>query len=223
MNIRILIVEDDIHIGEMAKKFLKKSGYSVDVCTNGDAALELFYNNRYELLILDIMLPGTSGHELLKEFRKISQAPVLMMTALSDEENQIQAFNNQTDDYVTKPFLMSVLVKRVDALLRRSGVLKKEINAGALTLFPETLTAECVGQTVQLSPKEFDILMLLALNKGKIVPRETLLTKIWGYDFGGNEGIIHASIKKLRDKLPGSLIKTVKGVGYCLEERQNEE
>ncbi|MDG0873766.1 response regulator transcription factor [Paenibacillus thiaminolyticus] len=149
--------------------------------------------------------------------RKINDTPVLMMTALSDDRNQLTAFTNEVDDYVTKPFSMPILVKRVEALLRRSGAIKKEITAGKLTLFPETYGVEYSGGKIQLSPKEFEILMLLAQNRHKIVSHETLLIKIWGYDFDGNEGIIHASIKKLRDKLPKNLIKTVKGIGYCLE------
>ncbi|CAH8773143.1 response regulator transcription factor [Paenibacillus dendritiformis] len=212
-----MVVEDDEHIRSMVQKFLQSAGYRIDTCSDGDDALERFYNTQYHLIILDIMLPGTNGQELLKEFRKINDTPVLMMTALSDDRNQLTAFTNEVDDYVTKPFSMPILVKRVEALLRRSGAIKKEITAGKLTLFPETYGVEYSGEKIQLSPKEFEILMLLAQNRHKIVSHETLLIKIWGYDFDGNEGIIHASIKKLRDKLPKSIIKTVKGIGYCLE------
>ncbi|TDL58228.1 response regulator transcription factor [Paenibacillus dendritiformis] len=217
MEIRILVVEDDEHIRTMVQKFLQNAGYRIDTCSDGDDALEQFYNTQYHLIILDIMLPGTNGQELLKELRRVNDTPVLMMTALSDDRNQLTAFTNEVDDYVTKPFSMPILVKRVEALLRRSGAIKKEITAGKLTLFPETYGVEYSGEKIQLSPKEFEILMLLAQNRHKIVSHETLLIKIWGYDFDGNEGIIHASIKKLRDKLPKSIIKTVKGIGYCLE------
>ncbi|HHV08712.1 MAG TPA: response regulator transcription factor [Clostridiales bacterium] len=222
MNIRILVVEDDIHIREMVKRFLQSGGYSVDAVADGNTALQLFYDEQYQLIILDIMLPGINGQELLKELRKIHDTPVLMMTALDDDENQIKAFTNEADDYVIKPFSMQILVKRAEALLRRSGVLKKEIKVGALSLFPETLRVEYVGNEIKLSPKEFDILMLLVQNHKAIVPHETLLVKIWGYDFDGNEGIIHASMKKLRDKLPDNLVRTVKGIGYCLEVPDNE-
>lgn len=212
-----MVIEDDEHIRTMVQKFLQNAGHRIDTCSDGDDALEQFYNTQYHLIILDIMLPGTNGQELLKEFRKINDTPVLMMTALGDDRNQLTAFTNEVDDYVTKPFSMPILVKRVEALLRRSGAIKKEITAGKLTLFPETYGVEYSGEKIQLSPKEFEILMLLAQNRHKIVSHETLLIKIWGYDFDGNEGIIHASIKKLRDKLPKNLIKTVKGIGYCLE------
>lgn len=222
MNIQILVVEDDAHIRDMSSKFLMKAGYFVETCTDGNEALERFYNKNYHLIILDIMLPGVNGQELLKEFRNIHDTPVLMMTALSDDENQLTAFESEADDYIIKPFSMPILVKRVEALLRRSGVLKKEIKVGKLTLLPETCGAEYDGEKVQLSPKEFEILLLLAQNRQRIVPHETLLIRIWGYDFDGNEGIIHASIKKLRDKLPKNIIKTVKGVGYCLKVMNNE-
>ena len=219
MDIRILVVEDDDNIRNMVYRFFKKAGYSVDTCADGDSALARFYDNRYHLVILDIMLPGINGHELLKELRKIRDTPVLMMTALSDDDNQLRAFENEADDYVTKPFSMPILIKRAEALLRRSGALKKEIRAGKLTLFPETYCIQYEGAQIALPPKEFDILHFLVQNKGKIVPHETMLTRIWGYDFKGNEGIIHATMKKLRDKLPASLIRTVKGVGYCFEEQ----
>ena len=217
MNINILVVEDDTRIQDMICKFLRKEGWLVDACTHGDDALSLFYDKTYQVIILDIMLPGTNGQELLKELRQIRDTPVLMMTALSDDENQLLAFNNQADDYVTKPFSMQILVKRAEALLRRSGALKKEIQAGKLTLFPETYGVEYDGGKIILTPKEFEILEMFARNAGKIISHEALLTRIWGYDFDGNEGIIHASMKKLRDKLPRGIIRTIKGVGYCLE------
>ena len=222
MNIHILVVEDDALLQDLVCRFLRKEGWLADACANGDDALELIYDNNYHLIILDIMLPGMNGYELLSEIRKINDTPVLMMTALSDDDNQLHAFNNHADDYVTKPFAMQILIKRSEALLRRSGALKKEIHAGRLVLFPEAFGAEYDGQRISLTPREFEILDLFARNAGKIIAHETLLTRIWGYDFSGNEGIIHASVKKLRDKLPCDIIRTVKGVGYCLEVEQYE-
>ena len=222
MSIQILVVEDDKRLQDIVCKFLRKEGWLVDACANGDDALELFYNKDYQLIILDILLPGTNGQELLKELRKIHDTPVLMMTALSDDDNQLRAFDNLADDYVTKPFSMQILVKRAEALLRRSGALKKEITAGKLVLFPETYGTEYGGEKIALTPKEYEILELFVRNAGKIISHETLLTRIWGFDFEGNEGIIHANIKKLRDKLPCNVIRTVKGVGYCLEVKIDE-
>ncbi|MXQ53508.1 response regulator transcription factor [Shimazuella alba] len=222
MDIQILVVEDDIHICDMVSKFLIKAGYFVDTYFDGALAMEQIYKKKYHLLILDIMLPNVNGLELLKAFRKLYDTPVLMITALGDDTNQLTAFTNEADDYVVKPFSIPILVKRAEALLRRSGVLRKEVLLGKLVLYPESYGVVYDGKAVSLTPKEFEILLLFVTNKHKIIPHETLLTRIWGYDFDGNEGIIHATIKKLRDKLPANLIKTVKGVGYRLEDSINE-
>lgn len=134
MSIRILLVEDDEHICNTVKIFLSEAGYQVDACMNGDEAYNRFYENIYQLVILDIMLPGMSGHELLREFRKLNNTPVLVVTALSDDENQIRAFDAEADDYVTKPFKIQLLVKRVEALLRRStrGKELRDMTVGVL-------------------------------------------------------------------------------------------
>ena len=218
MYIQILIVEDDEHICNTMQAFLQDEGYKVDTCYNGDKALEQFYNENYNLLILDIMLPGINGQELLKEFRKVSNAPVLMVTALTDDRHQLDAFNSRADDYVTKPFSMPILIKRVEALLRRSGALQSEIHVGDFVLFPESYKISFRGQDISLTPREFDILLLFANNKEKIISHEVLLTRIWGYDYEGDERIVHTYIKNLRNKLPVNIIKTVRSVGYRLEE-----
>lgn len=212
-----MIVEDDNSLSDIVKKFLVKEGFSVEICADGDIALEKMYDNNYHLLILDIMLPGVNGHELLKEYRKISDSPVLMMTALDDDENEMKAFINETDDYITKPFSMQIMVERVRALLRRSGLLKREIRVGALNIVLDSHKVEYEGIALPLTPKEYDILYLFANNAGKVITHETLLTRIWGYDFEGNEGIVHATMNRLRNKLPVNLIKTIKGVGYIME------
>lgn len=222
VDIQILVVEDDIYISDMIAKFLMKEGYCVDICLDGDTALEQIYNKNYHLIILDILLPGIDGQKLLKELREIHDTPVLMITALSDDTNQLRAFSNGADDYVVKPFSMQILIKRSEALLRRSGDLKEEIRVGELLLYPETYHAIFHNQNINLTPKEFEILMLFVKNKGKIIPHKTMLTKLWGYNFEGNDGIVHASVKKLRDKLPKNIIKTVKGIGYFLEDTGNE-
>ncbi|WP_027398898.1 response regulator transcription factor [Anaerovorax odorimutans] len=218
MDIQILVVEDDKHICDTVKTFLQNEGFSVDTACNGETALEMFYDKNYHLAILDILLPNLNGQELLKEFRKISNAPILMMTALSDDINQLTAFQNEADDYVIKPFSMLILIKRVEALLRRSGLLKKEISVGKLSLFTESFKAVYDKTELPLTLREFEILLLLAQNKGKVISHETFLTKIWGYDYDGDEGIVHTHIKNLRSKLPVNVIKTIRGIGYCLEE-----
>lgn len=218
MSIRILLVEDDEHICNTVKAFLSEAGYKVDACLDGDEAHNKFYDNTYQLVILDIMLPGMNGHVLLREFRKINNTPILMMTALSDDENQIKAFELEADDYVIKPFKIQLLLKRVEALLRRSGALAKEVHCGMLTLLPEDFKAIYDNEEVTLTRKEFDLLMLLIQNKGRTLSHETILSRVWGYDFDGDGSTVHTHIKNLRAKLPDNIIKTVRGVGYRVEE-----
>jgi len=218
MAIRILLVEDDEHICNTVKAFLSEAGYMVDACTDGNEAHRKFYDNVYHLAILDIMLPGMSGHELLHEFRKQNDTPILMMTALSDDESQIRAFDAHADDYVIKPFKMQLLLKRVEALLRRSGALAKEIRCGGLILFPEEFKVIWGGTELPLTRKEFEILLLLVQNKGRTLSHEIILSRIWGYEFDGDGSTVHTHIKNLRAKLPENIIKTVRGVGYRLEE-----
>ncbi|MCK9861289.1 response regulator transcription factor [Paenibacillus sp. ATY16] len=218
MDIRILLVEDDEHIGNTVKTFLIEAGYQVDVCLDGNEAYKKFYNQIYQLVILDIMLPGMNGQELLREFRKLNNTPILMMTALSDDENQIKAFDAEADDYVTKPFKIQLLLKRVGALLRRSGALAKEIRCSNLTLLPDDFRALYRGVELPLTLKEFEILMLLVQNRGRTLSHEIILSRVWGYDYDGDGSTVHTHIKNLRAKLPENIIKTARGVGYRLEE-----
>ena len=222
MDIQILVVEDNEHIRDMVKAYLKEAGYSVDVVSDGGKALEMFYDKTYHLVVLDIMLPGMNGHELLREFRKLNDTPVLMITALTDDDSQIRAFANEADDYVTKPFNIQLLVMRTEALLRRSGVLSKEVRHGKLVLYPEAVRAEYDGAPVTLTRKEFEILALLVQSKGKTLSPAMILSRVWGYDFDCDEGTVWTHMKNLRQKLPENIIKTVRGVGYCLEDANQE-
>lgn len=217
MDIRILLVEDDEHIRNAAKAFLENAGFTVDAFDDGSKAWEMFYDKMYQLIILDIMLPHMNGLELLQEIRKSSDVPALIITALDDDEHQLTAFSHHADDYITKPFSMPILLKRVEAILRRSGILKEEICVGNLTLFPSSYKATFQGEDLFLTPKEFELLLLLVQNKGNVVLRERLLIQILGYDFEGNERIVDTHIKNLRNKMPVNMIKTVKGIGYRLE------
>ena len=218
MVIKILLVEDDENIRNTVAAFLIEAGFSVDACFDGDEACEKIYNNKYQLAILDVMLPGMSGHELLRELRKLNDTPVLMMTALSDDGNQIRAFDAQADDYVTKPFKIQLLLKRVEALLRRSGALAKEIRFCDFKLRPDDFKAYYGDEELSLTMKEFEILMLLLQNKSKTLTHETILSRVWGYDFDGDGSAVHTHIKNLRAKLPENIIRTVRGVGYRIEE-----
>jgi two-component system response regulator VanR len=218
LAIQILLVEDDEHICNTVKTFLSEAGYRVDACLNGGEAHTKLYDNSYQLVILDIMLPGMDGYALLRELRKISSTPVLMMTALPDDENQIRAFDAEADDYVTKPFKIQLLLKRVEALLRRSGALSTEVRFGRLTLFPEAFTAVYDDKELPLTLKEFEILTLLVQSRGRTLSHEIILSRVWGYDFDGDGSTVHTHIKNLRAKLPENIIKTIRGVGYRAEE-----
>ena len=218
MDIHILVAEDDEHIGNTIKAFLLDAGYHAELCANGQTACERLYDKKFSMVILDIMLPGMDGHEILKELRKVSDTPVIMITALSGDSPQLKAFDNLADDYIAKPFSMQVLLKRVEALLRRSGALQKETRYGSLCLNRETFKAFWDGNELPLTLKEFEILCLLVNYENKVLPHETLLAKIWGYDYYSSEGTVHTHIKNLRAKLPQNIIRTVRGVGYALEE-----
>jgi len=220
MDIHIFVAEDDEHIGNAIKAFLLDAGYNVELCADGEAACERLYDKKFHLAILDIMLPGMDGQEILKKFRKSSDVPVIMITALSGDSNELRAFDNLADDFIAKPFSMQILLKRVEALLRRSGALQKEIRFGSLCLNRETFRAFWVEEELPLTLKEFEILALLANNENRVVSHETLLNKIWGYDYYSSEGTVHTHIKNLRAKLPVNIIRTVRGVGYCLGEAE---
>jgi len=220
MDIHIFVAEDDEHIGNAIKAFLFDAGYNVELCANGQTACERLYDKKFHLAILDIMLPGMDGQEVLKSFRKSSDVPVIMITALSGDSNELQAFDNLADDFIAKPFSMQILLKRVEALLRRSGALQKEVRFGSLRLNRETFKAFWSEQELPLTLREFEILALLANNENRVVSHETLLNKIWGYDYYSSEGTVHTHIKNLRSKLPVNIIKTVRGVGYCLGEAE---
>ena len=222
MDIHILVAEDDEHIGKAIKAFLLDAGYHVELCENGQTACERLYDRKFNLAILDIMLPGMDGQEILKEFRKVSDVPVMVITALSGDGNQLQAFDNLADDFVAKPFCMQVMLKRVEALLRRSGALQKELQIGGLRMNRETFKAFWDGQELPLTLREFEILCLLAKNEDRVVSHETLLNKIWGYDYYSSEGTVHTHIKNLRAKLPENIIKTVRGIGYSLDIKEEK-
>jgi len=223
MDIHILVAEDEEHIGNTIRAFLLDAGYHVELCADGQAACERLYDKKFQLAILDIMLPGMNGQEILKEFRKLSDVPVMVITALSGDGNQLQAFDNLADDFVAKPFSMQVMLKRVEALLRRSGALQKELQIGGLRMNRETFKAYWEGEELPLTLREFEILCLLANNEERVVSHETLLNKIWGYDYYSSEGTVHTHIKNLRAKLPENIIKTVRGVGYSLDIAKEEK
>ncbi|MEC1722561.1 response regulator transcription factor [Schinkia azotoformans] len=216
---KILIVEDDENIREVVAEYLKDAGYVVIVAEDGKKAYDIITTtDDIDLYILDIMLPEITGIELLKFIRKQADTPVLMLTALDDEETQLISFNALVDDYVTKPFSPKLLVKRVESLLRRTGKIDHLLQVGPISLDVDSYSVFANGEKLTLTLKEFELLKVLMKNKGKVLSRQQLLNYAWGYDYFGDERIVDVHIKNVRKKINIKLIQTVKGVGYKIDD-----
>ncbi|WP_091224633.1 response regulator transcription factor [Paenibacillus sp. BC26] len=219
MPAAILVIEDDYYIQELIAEFLRAQQYEVDVAGDGLEGWEKFQQSSYDLVILDLMLPSMHGYEICRNIRERSETPVIVLTALSEEKDQLRAFEEEADDYVTKPFSFHVLMKRVEAVLRRtrSGQSGEQLFDGRLRLDADAYKIFVDGKLIDTTTKEFDILHTLVHNAGRIMTRDMLLDKVWGYDYYGDSRIVDAHIKNIRKKLGISVIRTVKGVGYSLE------
>ena len=204
MQKRILVVEDDEMTNKVITNFLAEQNFTVFSALDGQAGWDIFQKETLDLIILDIMLPKIDGLALLAQFREVSQIPIIMLTALDDEYTQVVSYSNLIDDYVTKPFSPTILVKRVEAVLRRN--VQEEENS-----------VENQSEAVNLTKKEYDIVTQLISRKGNVVTREQLMDQIWGYDYNPSDRIIDTHIKNIRKKLPGIEIRTVKGTGYAIE------
>ncbi len=214
----ILVVEDDRNTNQVICEFLKDSGYRVTASFDGGAAVDLFFENQYDLVILDIMLPRKTGMEVLKEIRGVSNVPVIMLTALADEYTQIKSFDLQADEYVTKPFSPIVLVKRAAALLRRSHPIDKTtVEFETITADFSSYTVAKNGKQIPLTTKEMEILRVLIENQGTVLSRLQILDSVWSFDSDISDRIVDTHIKNLRKKLDCHSIRTVKGIGYKFE------
>lgn len=212
----ILVVEDDIIINQVICEFLKENKYNVVPVFDGQIALEKFNSETFDLIILDIMIPSISGIELLKEIRKNSDVPIMMLTAINDEYTQLISFNNMISDYVVKPFSPTILVKRVENILRNT-IKENNIILNDIIIKVNEGTVLHNKNEVILTKKEYDILVYLAKKTGKIVPREQLMSAIWGYDDSYSR-VLDNHMKNLRKKLPSLSLKTIVGRGYQIEE-----
>lgn len=218
---KILVVEDDVKINELIIEFLKSEGYEVDNAFNGVVGYSKFKDSNYDLVILDIMMPKLDGYGLCNLIREESDVPIIFLTALSDAEDEIKGFDAMADDYITKPFSFHVLIKRVQAVLRRSengNELKEELSFCNLSINLNTYKVYIDNQEVEFTLKEFNILKILIEFYPNVVSREMLMDKIWGYDYYGDMRVIDAHIKNIRKKIIYDYIGTVKGVGYVLKE-----
>lgn len=219
MPATILVIEDDDYIQELIAEFLRAQQYEVDVASDGLAGWTKFQAAAYDLVILDLMLPTMDGYTICRRIREKGDTPVIVLTALGEEKDQLRAFEEEADDFIMKPFSFHVLMKRVEAVLRRTRNAQSGEQAfdGRLRLDADAYKVFVDGKLVETTTKEFDILHTLIHNAGRIMTRDMLLDKIWGYDYFGDSRIVDAHIKNIRKKIGISVIRTVKGVGYSLE------
>ena len=212
----ILIVEDELDIQELLCAYLQEAGYQTVTAGDGVTALALFQEQPFDLVLLDIMLPKIDGFGVCELIRRQSQVPVLMLTALDAEEQQLRGFGLEIDDYVTKPFSMPILLEKIRAVLRRSAGAEPDnrLRYRDLAIDPDTREAVLDGRVLDLTTREFDLLYTFLHTPGRVFTREMLLARLWGYDFYGDERVVDSHIKNLRHKLQRNYIETVRGVGY---------
>lgn len=212
---RILVVEDDTTINQIVTEFLKENGYKVTSHFDGQQALDCFHQKKFDLIILDIMIPSVNGLEILKAIRKTSDVPVMMLTAMDDEYTQLLSFNQLISDYVVKPFSPLILMKRVENILRSSQK-NTDIRINNIRLDMENTTTYIDEQELYLTKTEYDILEVLLKRRGKLVTRDNLMCTIWGYSELDSR-ILDNHIKNLRKKIPTLPLITVIGRGYKIE------
>lgn len=222
---RILVADDEARIRKLVSDFLKKDGFDVVEAEDGDSAYELFIKHRddIDLIILDIMMPGLNGWEVCRRIRELSNVPVIMLTARTEEFDELTGYESGIDDYVTKPFSPTIFVKRVEALLRRANGsnVKREKQFSELFFNDDAHEVRLDGKEIELTLKEYNILKKFLDAPGRVFSREQLLDSIWGYDFAGDIRTVDSHVARLRTKL-GSWgnkhLKTVYGIGYKIEE-----
>ena len=218
---RILVVEDDLDIQELLKNFLQEAGYETVLANDGVEAISTFSRFQFHLVLLDVMLPKMDGFAVCELIRSQSQVPIIMLTALSSEEEQIRGLDLKVDDYITKPFSMPVLIRKIAAVLRRSsrepGDAHETVAYQNLLLDMDGYTAAVDGKIYELTRREFEVLKELLTNQRRVLTRQNLLDRLWKYDFYGDERVVDTHIKNLRKKLGIDFIQTVRGVGYKVE------
>ena len=212
----ILIVEDEPDIQELLRAYLEDAGYGTAAAGDGVEAMALFGAQPFDLVLLDLMLPKIDGFGVCELIRRQSQVPILMLTALEGEEQQLRGFGMDIDDYVTKPFSMPVLLEKIRVILRRRGSAEEDnhLQYRDLSLNLDAREALLEGRRLELTAREFDLLHTFLAAPGRAFTREMLLAKLWGYDFYGDERVVDSHIKNLRRKLGRDYIETVSGVGY---------
>lgn len=221
-TLKILVVDDESRMRKLVKDFLTKKNFQVLEAGNGEEAMDIFYEEKdIALIILDVMMPKMDGWEVCREIRKNSKVPIIMLTARSDERDELLGFDLGVDEYISKPFSPKILVARVEAILRRTGQNNPEdvISAGGIVIDKAAHLATVDGKPMELSFKEFELLTYFLENRGIALSREKILNSVWNYDYFGDARTIDTHVKKLRSKMgdKGEYIKTVWGMGYKFE------
>ena len=221
-KLKILVVDDESRMRKLVRDFLVKQNYDVLEAGDGEEAVDIFFREKdIALIILDVMMPKMDGWQVCREIRAYSKVPIIMLTAKSDERDELQGFDLGVDEYITKPFSPKILVARVEAILRRSNLLTSEdiISAGGIDLNKSAHQVKIDGKDNELSFKEFELLAYFMENQGIALSREKILNNVWNYDYFGDARTIDTHVKKLRSKLgeKGELIKTIWGMGYKFE------
>ena len=220
--LKILVVDDESRMRKLVKDFLTKKNFQVLEAGNGEEAMDIFYEEKdIALIILDVMMPKMDGWEVCREIRKNSKVPIIMLTARSDERDDLLGFDLGVDEYISKPFSPKILVARVEAILRRTGQSNPEdvLSAGGIVIDKAAHLATVDGNPMELSFKEFELLTYFLENEGIALSREKILNSVWNYDYFGDARTIDTHVKKLRSKMgdKGEYIKTVWGMGYKFE------
>ncbi len=219
---KILVVEDDFDIQELLQNFLGEAGYEVSLAGDGIEGYAMFSNKHYDLVLLDILLPKVDGFGVCELIRKESKVPIIMLTALDSEEDQIKGLDLQVDDYITKPFSMPILLRKIAAVLRRFEKTDEKsdyIHYQELTLDLDGYKAYIGNRAIDLTQREFEMLRELLTHQGKVLTRQALLNTLWKYDFYGDERVVDTHIKNLRKKLNVDFIETIRGVGYRIDKQ----
>ena len=221
-KLKVLVVDDESRMRKLVKDFLVKNSYEVVEAEDGSQALDIFFEqNDIALIILDVMMPKMDGWQVCREIRSYSKVPIIMLTAKSDERDELQGFELGVDEYISKPFSPKILVARVGAILRRTNPLSAEnvLEADGIVLDKTAHIVTVDGRTVDLSFKEFELLSYFMENKGIALSREKILNSVWNYDYFGDARTIDTHVKKLRKKMgeKGDYIRTIWGMGYKFE------
>lgn len=218
-DIHIMLVEDEERLRKLVAKYLIKEGYKVYEAEDGKKAIEIFEINHIDLIILDVMMPEIDGWTVCRKIRKQSDVPIIMLTARDAEDDKVFGFELGVDQYVTKPFSSKELVARVKALLKKNLKSDDQINLGDLVIELKSHDVTKAGVSIELSPKEFDLLIYFVHNQNAALTRDMILDRVWGYDYYGDARTVDTHIKRLRKKIIESsvVISTVRGVGYKLE------